>query len=215
MRHSRLGVVDLLMRDQSRGYELLLALERHARVGEVGGPLRHGGARLGDLLDAEAAAQLLQLRPRLLHVRLGGGDVGGEGHAVELGERLACLDPVALLHLHVRDPAGDAECELHLMDVDVAEEGERGVGIVRPARPPQVPAHRPHEDNERNREHPHAGAHAARSVPRSCVSGVVVPPAPTARPPPRRSSSSSDNGPGAPDIVLGFTFRTRVPATNG
>src|SRR5207253_439195 len=52
------------MRDQSRGNELLLALERHLRVGKVGGPLRHGGARRGDLLDAEAAAQLLELRPR-------------------------------------------------------------------------------------------------------------------------------------------------------
>src|SRR5437764_1281877 len=98
------------MRDQPRGNELLLALERHLRVGEVGGPLRQSG---------------------------------------------------------------------------------------------------------RGREPAHAGTHAARSVPRSCVSGVVVPPAPTTRPPPRRSSSSSDNEPGAPDIVLGFTFRTRVPATNG
>src|SRR5207244_2524324 len=33
------------MRDQSRGNELLLALERHLRVGKVGGPLRHGGTR--------------------------------------------------------------------------------------------------------------------------------------------------------------------------
>ena len=141
-----------------------------------------------------------------------GPDGAGKTTLIRL---LAGLDPVALLHRHLRDPAGDAESELHLMHVDVAEEGERGVGIVRPVRAPEIPAHGPQHESGRGREPAHAGTHAARSVPRSCVSGVVVPPAPTTRPPPQRSSSSSDNEPGAPDIVLGFTFRTRVPATNG
>src|SRR5438445_609366 len=52
------------MRDQPRGNELLLALERHLRVSEVGGPLRHGGTPRGDLLDAEASALVLRLGER-------------------------------------------------------------------------------------------------------------------------------------------------------
>src|SRR5207253_649966 len=85
------------MRDQPRGNELLLALERHLRVGEVGGPLRHGGARRGDLLAAEAAAAASP-RTRALMPRAPCRARAFPGSSCR-------LRPPLVLHLGARPPA--------------------------------------------------------------------------------------------------------------
>src|SRR5436190_651326 len=82
------------MRDQSRCYEVLLALQRHARVGEVGGPLRHAGPRLGGLLDGATAS----IRTRALMPRAPCRARAFPGSSCR-------LRPPLVLHLGARPPA--------------------------------------------------------------------------------------------------------------
>ncbi len=81
----------------------------------------------------------------------GRGDAVLERPVVEPRQHLACGHRLALLQLHLDQPAGDAEAELGLADVDIAVEGQRVALPLAPAQPAgQV---EPPAGGDRSRDH--------------------------------------------------------------
>ena len=131
--------IELLLRRDARLQEILHALERQARVLEIGGRrgllrFRRSERRLGLanlalrllLLEAQRRLALLDLRRRALGrvrvVRAVGPQLVGHDE----GQDLILRDDVAFLHAQLADLAADLRADDDVVGRDEAGEGQRG-----------------------------------------------------------------------------------------
>src|SRR5690606_14334673 len=116
--------------DAARGREPALvqaALARELLLGVAQRRPRLPNVRLGalDLLRPAAAAVHCDAGLRDADLRERRAERVAIRRVVELGEKLAGLDPVALLAKHRCETPRHAKAEIHLADIDVAVQGQR------------------------------------------------------------------------------------------